>query len=43
MTALGRAGIATRLGRQGGARAGRPQTVYRIDVSRLIPAEGDGA
>ena len=41
MTALGRAGIATRLGRQGGPRAGRPQTVYRIDVSRLIPADGE--
>lgn len=41
MTALQRAGIATRLGRQGGPRAGRPQTVYRIDVGRLIPAEGE--
>ncbi len=40
MTALQRAGIAARLGRQGGPRAGRPQTVYRIDVGRLIPAEG---
>ncbi len=41
MTALQRAGIATRLGRQGGPRAGRPQTVYRIDVGRLIPADGE--
>jgi len=41
MTALQRAGIATRLGRQGGPRAGRPQTVYRIDVGRLIAAEGE--
>lgn len=42
MTALQRAGIATSLGRQGGPRAGRPQTVYRIDVGRLIPADGAG-
>jgi len=41
MTALQRAGIATQLGRQGGPRAGRPQTVYRIDVGRLIAAEGE--
>lgn len=41
MTALQRAGIATRLGRQGGPRAGRPQTVYRVDVGRLIPPEGE--
>lgn len=39
MTALRRAGIATELGRQGGPRAGRPQTVYRIDVGRLVGAE----
>lgn len=39
MTALQRAGIALPLGRQGGPRAGRPQTVYRIDVSRLLPAD----
>lgn len=38
MTALQRAGIATALGRQGGPGAGRPQTVYRIDVARLVPA-----
>jgi hypothetical protein len=38
MTALQRAGIARPLGRQGGPRAGRPQTVYRIDVGRLIPS-----
>lgn len=36
MTSLQRAGIATRLGRQGGPRAGRPQTVYRIDLDRLV-------
>jgi response regulator of citrate/malate metabolism len=35
MTALRRAGIATSNGRQGGPRAGRPQTVYRIDLDRL--------
>jgi response regulator of citrate/malate metabolism len=40
MTALQRAGIAMPQGRQGGARAGRPQTVYRIDVGRLVPEEG---
>jgi len=37
MTTLERAGIATRMGVQGGPAAGRPQTVYRIDVSRLMP------
>lgn len=37
MTSLQRAGIATATGRQGGGGAGRPQTVYRIDVGRLIP------
>ena len=41
MTALQRAGIASPQGRQGGPRAGRPQTVYRIDVGRLVPREGD--
>lgn len=40
MTALQRAGIAIPQGRQGGPRAGRPQTVYRIDVGRLVPEEG---
>ena len=35
ITALRRAGIATSNGRQGGPRAGRPQTVYRIDLDRL--------
>ncbi|MFN8520069.1 MAG: hypothetical protein U0667_11915 [Chloroflexota bacterium] len=37
MTSLQRAGIASATGRQGGGGAGRPQTVYRIDVGRLIP------
>jgi hypothetical protein len=37
MTTLERAGIATRMGVQGGPAAGRPQTVYRIDVSMLMP------
>lgn len=37
MTSLQRAGIATPTGRQSGAGAGRPQTVYRIDVGRLVP------
>lgn len=36
ITSLQRAGIATKLGRQGGPRAGRPQTVYRIDLARLV-------
>lgn len=36
ITALQRAGIATQLGRQGGPGAGRPQTVYRIDLERLV-------
>jgi hypothetical protein len=40
MAALHRVGIATKLGRQGGGRAGRPQTVYCIDVARLIGPEG---
>lgn len=39
MTSLQRAGIATRMGVQGGPGAGRPQTVYRIDVAKLVPAE----
>ena len=39
ITTLQRAGIATRLGRQGGPRAGRPQTVYQIDLDRLILSE----
>lgn len=39
ITALQRAGIATQLGRQGGAGAGRPQTVYRIDLDRLVRSE----
>jgi hypothetical protein len=38
ITALTRAGFATRSGRQGGPRAGRPQTVYRIDMDRLAGA-----
>jgi hypothetical protein len=45
MTSLQRAGIATATGRQGGGGAGRPQTVYRIDVGRLVPPpkeDGDG-
>ncbi|MEZ4595733.1 MAG: hypothetical protein R3C32_02210 [Chloroflexota bacterium] len=41
-TSLQRAGIATATGRQGGGGAGRPQTVYRIDVGRLIPAPKGG-
>ncbi|CAN5632374.1 transcriptional regulator [soil metagenome] len=40
ITALQRAGIATREGRQGGAGAGRPQTVYRIDLERLVGGQG---
>ncbi len=43
MTSLQRAGIAIPLGRLGGARAGRPQTIYRIDVGRLIPSEAEDA
>jgi hypothetical protein len=43
MTSLQRAGIATRMGVQGGPGAGRPQTVYRIDVARLVPAGEPGA
>jgi hypothetical protein len=39
ITSLLRAGVATKLGRQGGARAGRPQTVYRIDIARLIGSD----
>lgn len=39
MTSLQRAGIATPAGRQGGPRAGRPQTVYRVDMARLAPGE----
>ena len=39
MTSLQRAGIATRMGVQGGPGAGRPQTVYRIDVAKLVPAD----
>jgi hypothetical protein len=39
LTSLQRAGIATPLGRQGGGGAGRPQTIYRIDLERLIPSE----
>lgn len=42
MTSLQRAGIATRMGVQGGPGAGRPQTVYRIDVAKLVPAEEPG-
>ena len=36
ITSLQRAGMASRLGRQGGPGAGRPQTVYRIDLERLV-------
>lgn len=43
ITALQRAGIATRLGRQGGPRAGRPQTVYRIDLGSLMPSDSEQA
>jgi hypothetical protein len=39
ITALQRAGIATAQGRHGGTAAGRPQTVYRIDLERLLPSE----
>jgi hypothetical protein len=39
ITSLQRAGIATPLGRHGGTGAGRPQTVYRIDLDRLVPAD----
>jgi len=39
ITTLQRHGIATPLGRQGGARAGRPQTVYRIELERFLPSE----
>ena len=41
LTSLQRAGIATRLGRQGGPRAGRPQTVFRVDVEQLAPSSKD--
>jgi hypothetical protein len=36
ITSLQRAGIAIRLGSQGGPRAGRPQGVYRVDLDRLL-------
>lgn len=39
MTSLVRAGVASRMGVQGGAGAGRPQTVYRVDVERLLPTQ----
>ncbi len=39
MTALVRAGVARRMGVQGGPGAGRPQTVYRVDVERLLPSQ----
>lgn len=39
MTRLRRAGIATRLGSHAGPRAGRPEAVYRVDVSRLVAEE----
>lgn len=35
---LERAGVATAFGTRSAPRAGRPQTVYRIDVDRLLPA-----
>lgn len=41
ITSLQRAGIAIQHGRQGGAGAGRPQTVYRIDMERLVGAGTD--
>ncbi|MBX3030923.1 MAG: hypothetical protein KF809_12245 [Chloroflexi bacterium] len=39
MTSLVRAGVAHRMGVQGGPGAGRPQTVYRVDVERLLPTQ----
>jgi len=41
ITSLQRAGIATQQGRQGGPGAGRPQTVYRIDLERLVGSAAD--
>jgi hypothetical protein len=35
ITSLQKAGIASRLGQQAGAGAGRPQTIYRIDIDKL--------
>lgn len=39
MTSLQRAGIATRSGQQAGTGAGRPQTIYRIDLDKLTGSE----
>ncbi len=36
LTRLERAGVATVLGQQVAPRAGRPQTVYRVDLNRLL-------
>ncbi len=37
LTKLERSGIATALGTRVAPRAGRPQTVYRVDLDRLLP------
>ncbi len=37
LSSLQRAGVATTLGTQVAPRAGRPQTVFRVDVDRLLP------
>lgn len=37
LTALEKAGVAAALGIHVAPRAGRPQTVYRVDLSRLLP------
>ena len=37
LTTLIESGVASEAGQQGGPGAGRPQTVYRIDVEKLIP------
>ncbi len=42
LAGLERAGIAVPLGTRVAPRAGRPQTVYRVDVGRLLPVVGNG-
>lgn len=39
LKSLEAAGVATAFGTRSAPRAGRPQTVYRIDVDRLLPAD----
>lgn len=38
LTRLERSGVATVLGQEAAPRAGRPQSVYRIDLDRLLPS-----